>query len=80
MEPLIYTVFGFLLGYFAFKPKKEEKAPFAFEDETTKEKEPDPMALRNGFGVTRCEKPTFAEQWVNIMNFDGRNQKEGDNE
>ena len=80
MEPLIYLICGFGIGYLVFKPKKEEKAPFAFEDKPTKEEEPDPMTLRNGFGVTRCEKPTFAEQWVNIMNFDGRNQKEGDNE
>ena len=40
--------------------------------------EEDPLALRNGFGTTRDEKPTFAEQWVNIMNYKGENQKEED--
>ena len=39
---------------------------------------PDPMSLRNGFGVTKAKDPTFAEQWVNILNYDGRNQKEED--
>ena len=42
------------------------------------EEELTPMTLRNGMGVTRDEKPTFAEQLVNIMNYNGENQKEGD--
>lgn len=40
----------------------------------------DPMMLRNGFGVTRDRNPTFAEQWVNIMNYSGESQTEGDYE
>ena len=40
--------------------------------------EKDPVFLRNGFGVTKENNPTFAEQWVNIMNFNGENQKEED--
>ncbi|MBR3935084.1 MAG: hypothetical protein IKJ57_00870 [Oscillospiraceae bacterium] len=43
------------------------------EDETI-----DPMTLRNGYGVTKDRNPTFAEQWVNIMNYSGESQLEGD--
>ena len=62
--------------------KLTEKRP---EDDPEKEAFPediklDPMMLRNGSGVTRCENPTFAEQIVNIMNYSGKNQKEGDYE
>ena len=42
--------------------------------------ERDPMSLRNGYGVTKDKNPTFAEQWVNIMNFSGESQMEGDYE
>lgn len=78
---LLYLIFGIGLGYFLFRPKKEEKAPLPFEKQSeTEEEELDPMTLRNGYGVTRCEKPTFAEQWVNIMNYSGENQKEEDYE
>ena len=42
--------------------------------------EPSPMILRNGYGVTRDRKPTFAEQWVNIVNYCGESQLEGDYE
>ncbi len=34
------------------------------------------MTLRNGYGVTSDENPTFAEQWVNIMNYSGISQRE----
>ena len=54
------------------RPEKDPE-----EDEPEK---PGPMTLRNGMGVTRCEKPTFAEQLVNIMNYNGENQKEGEYE
>lgn len=76
---LLYFIFGIGFGYILFRPKKEkkEKAPVPFEEE---EKELDPMTLRNGYGVTRCEKPTFAEQWMNIMNYSGENQREEDYE
>lgn len=52
------------------------------EEKTAPEEneELDPMTLRNGFGVTRDENPTFAEQWMNIMNYSGENQKEEDYE
>ena len=55
----------------------DEKKPLP-EVKTDEEEKPDPMALRNDFGVYRGEKPTFAEQWVNIMNYNGENQKEED--
>lgn len=57
------------------KRKEEETPPHSEEEGAT-----DPMSLRNGMGVTRCENPTFAEQLVNIMNYSGENQKEGDYE
>ena len=78
---LLYLVVGIGLGYLIFRPKEteKEKAPLPFlKDE--EEEELDPMTLRNDFGVYRGEKPTFAEQWVNIMNYNGRNQKEEVNE
>lgn len=77
---LLYLLFGIGLGYLLFRPKEEkkEKAPSVIEE--PEEKELDPMTLRNDFGVYRGEKPTFAEQWVNIMNYSGENQKEGDYE
>ena len=77
---LLYLLFGIGLGYLLFRPKeeKEEKAPSVIEE--PEEKELDPMTLRNDFGVYRGEKPTFAEQWVNIMNYSGENQKEEDYE
>lgn len=55
--------------------EEEEEIPPSSEEEKI-----DQMSLRNGMGVTRCENPTFAEQIVNIMNFSGENQKEGDYE
>lgn len=77
---LLYLLFGIGLGYLIGRPKKkkEEKAPLPFEE--PEEEELDPMTLRNDFNVYRGEKPTFAEQWVNIMNYSGENQKEGDYE
>lgn len=57
------------------KRKEEEEIPPPSEEEKT-----GPMSLRNGMGVTRCENPTLAEQLVNIMNYSGENQKEGDYE
>lgn len=78
---LLYLVVGIGLGYLIFRPKEteKEKAPLPFlKDE--EEEELDPMTLRNDFGIYRGEKPTFAEQWVNIMNYDGKNQKEEVNE
>ena len=80
---LLYLIVGIGLGYLIFRPKEteKEKAPLPFEKQSeTEEEELDPMTLRNGYGVTRCEKPTFAEQWVNIMNYSGENQKEEDYE
>ena len=61
--------------------KVREKADNEIADEKTDfEKEIDPMSLRNGYKVTRDKNPTFAEQWVNIMNYSGESQTEGDYE
>ncbi len=59
-------------------PKTDEET----EAETVGESEISlsPMFLRNGYGVTRDKNPTFAEQWVNIMNYSGESQLEGDYE
>ncbi len=54
------------------KYQNEEK------EDTSENEETDFMTLRNGYGVTKDRNPTFAEQWVNIMNYSGENQLEGD--
>ena len=80
---LLYLAAGLGIGYLIFKPKKaeKEKAPLVIENQKEQEEtELDPLTLRNDFGVYRGDKPTFAEQWVNIMNYNGKNQKEGDYE
>lgn len=61
------------------KREKTEQHP---EDEMEGESEEalSPMLLRNGYGVTKDRKPTFAEQWVNIINYCGESQLEGDYE
>lgn len=78
---LLFLLFGIGFGYFIFRTKQKEKAPFPFEEKKhPEEEEPDSMTLRNGYSVTRCKNPTFAEQIVNIANFKGENQKEEDYE
>ena len=74
---LLYLLFGLGLGFLIFRPKAEKEAPLPLEE--PKEEELDPMTLRNYFDVYKGDKPTFAEQWVNIMKWNGENQKEGDN-
>lgn len=78
---LLFLLFGIGAGYLMFRSKREEKAPFPFEEKKhQEEEEPDFMTLRNGYGVTGCKNPTFAEQILNIANFSGENQKEEDYE
>ena len=64
------------------KTPEEEKAgevsPPAFFDFS--ENERNPLSLRNGFSVTREKDPTIAEQWVNILNYSGESQTEGEYE
>ena len=74
---LLYLLFGLGLGFLIFRPKAEKEAPLPLEE--PKEEELDPMTLRNDFDVYKGDKPTFAEQWVNILKWNGENQKEGDN-
>lgn len=57
--------------------KNEEKISSESAENFFGEKD---FALRNGYGVTRDKNPTFAEQWVNIMNYNGESQLEEDYE
>ena len=69
--------------FFEKRSRKQDYIPRNPEEPAFLEKEPEernPMSLRNGYGVTRSKDPTFAEQWVNIMNFSGESQTEGDYE
>ncbi len=77
-EVIVLNLFCFVMGYVFFtvfektgenlsEPSEKEERVFIKED---------PMELRNGFGVTKDKNPTFAEQWVNIMNFSGESQTE----
>lgn len=66
---------GFVTGRL-FEKMLLEKEEIKPEPEITEEKIPDPMELRNGLGVTKSDKPTFMEQIVNVMNYNGENQKE----
>lgn len=66
---------SFLMLFEKEKKEAEENfpsAPLNFERS--------PMDLRNGFCVTKAKDPTFAEQWVNILNYNGESQTEGENE
>ena len=67
---------GFLFGKNSLKEEKNEPE----EREENLNEECLPLQLRNGFGVTRDKNPTFAEQWVNIMNYSGESQTEEDYE
>ena len=72
---VLSAVLGFVLSELSnLKRKKREENPE--EEGIPEEKESRQMALRNGFGVTRDKNPTFAEQWVNIMNYCGESQTE----
>lgn len=76
--PFILAV-GFIIGN-VFSEFAEEKTKTAGTEEKSEKIETEeplsPMALRNGYGVTRDKNPTFAEQWVNIMNYSGESQME----
>ena len=77
-EVIVLNLFCFVMGYVffkAFKKTGENLAEHSEKEERVFIKE-DPMELRNGFGVTKDKNPTFAEQWVNIMNFSGESQTE----
>ena len=67
-------------GFVFSKIFEKEKKPLPEKKTETEEREvflgKDPMELRNGYKVTRDKNPTFAEQWVNIMNFSGESQTE----
>ncbi len=78
MENLIFIFLAASVGIFVVLnekfPKGKEKIRAG---ETLPEKtQVTPMTLRNGYGVTKDKNPTFAEQWVNIMNYNGESQRE----
>ncbi|MBQ7874919.1 MAG: hypothetical protein IJ306_07175 [Oscillospiraceae bacterium] len=56
--------------------KSETEQEEAFASNEKPEEILSPMTLRNGYGVTKERNPTFAEQWVNIMNYSGESQTE----
>ncbi|MBR5309578.1 MAG: hypothetical protein IKU42_00455 [Oscillospiraceae bacterium] len=81
MTEIIFAVLGAAIAFcFMNRKKPEEKPKEIFYEEEGEGIEPSPMILRNGYGVTRDRKPTFAEQWVNIVNYCGESQLEGDYE
>lgn len=73
------VIFNELMGRYN-RRQAEIKIVEKEEGEEPSSEEKDPMALRNGFGVTRDENPTFLEQVVNVMNYSGENQKEAEYE
>ena len=77
-----FGIFAFLMGiiFDRFISKKEKPELFEKTEKTKETEEITPMTLRNGYGVTKDKMPTFAEQWVNIMNYSGESQLEGDYE
>lgn len=77
---LFAMMLGFMFSDF-LKKRKSKKKSDETEEKTEdfyffEEGERNPMLLRNGYGVTRDKNPTFAEQWVNIMNYCGESQTE----
>lgn len=71
LAEIFLAVGAFFLGRYYESGKKEK--PETGKDEKPPEETP---FLRNGFSVTRDKNPTVAEQWVNIMNYSGENQRE----
>ncbi|MBQ7123882.1 MAG: hypothetical protein IJO01_04645 [Oscillospiraceae bacterium] len=65
MKDIIEKIFSFF--------KKEETTAKSEEKEEA-------VILRNGFGVTKDKDANIAEQWVNIMNYNGQSQREEDYE
>ena len=74
MELFLTAVLFFGLGFLFGKRAPEEKT---FFDENAGQEN---FELRNGFGVTKDKTPTFAEQWMNILNYSGERQTEVDYE
>ena len=73
---LVIQLFAFAGFVFLKKRPKENDHEFGKDVNIQETEEYVPMKLRNGFGITRDKNPTFAEQWVNIMNYNGECQTE----
>ena len=67
-----YYIVFFVLGFLFGKERKKEIVPKAKEEEI-------PL-FSDSFSVTRTKNPTALEQWINIMNYCGESQTEGDYE
>jgi uncharacterized protein CbrC (UPF0167 family) len=79
MGLVLSEIVCFLLGLAAGAalPKKKKTEYEGPQDSEEEEREKlSPYTLRNGSGVTKNADATFAEQIVNIMNYNGKNQKE----
>lgn len=72
LDFLIEAVLFFVLGFLFGKERKKEIIPKAEEEEI-------PL-FSDSFSVTRTKNPTALEQWINIMNYCGESQTEGDYE
>lgn len=77
----IVWIAAFLLGFSFGKKERPQVVPREREEIPAPKKEENPeMVLRNGLGVTRDRNPSFAEQIVNVLNYCGEDQTEGDYE
>lgn len=82
MTEIFCIILGAAAAFCFFELKKtEDKSKEILPEENEGESDMlSPMILRNGYKVTRDRQPTFAEQWVNIINYCGESQLEGDYE
>lgn len=74
IEAVLFFVLGFLFG------KKDSSGKEREKEIVPKEEEKEIFSFPNSFSVTRTKNPTAAEQWINIMNYCGESQTEGDYE
>lgn len=76
MMEIIFIIFAFLAGILFSKYLQKNKT----ESEDFFEEENEESAAESKIKITRSERPTITEQLINVMNYNGENQKEGDYE